>query len=260
MGAGRDLFGLRKDGHVVPVEIGLAPIESEGGRLVLTSIIDISERKRAEERILQLNAELEQRVHERTAELEASIAKLRRALEEAEGLRKELREQAIRDPLTGLYNRRFLQESLAHELARARRGHSSLGLLMFDLDKFKHLNDGFGHPAGDTVLREVARLVLANIRASDLACRYGGDEFVVVMPEASIKGATRKATQLLERLQGLHLEIRGVKLPRIQLSIGVAAFPDHGASDTELLQSADAALYRAKREGGARVVAASKAQ
>ena len=143
--------------------------------------------------ILQLNAELEQRVHERTAQLEETIGKLQYALSEAEGLRKELREQAIRDPLTGLFNRRFMEESMNNEVARARRGNSNLGVIMLDLDKFKQLNDTHGHEAGDAMLRAVARLLLENIRAGDVACRFGGDEFVILMPGASLDAAMRKA-------------------------------------------------------------------
>jgi diguanylate cyclase (GGDEF)-like protein/PAS domain S-box-containing protein len=256
MGVGRDLFALCRDGQVVPVEIGLAPIESEGGPLILASIIDITERKQARERILELNAELEQRVRERTAQLEESVANLQQALQMAEALRKELREQAIRDPLTGLFNRRFLEETLNHDVARAIRTRSPLGVVMFDIDNFKNLNDTFGHAAGDAVLREVGQLVVAHIRAADVACRYGGDEFILVMPDTSIENAIRKANQLREQLKRVGLELRDVKLPEVEFSMGVAVFPNHGASGVELLKSVDAALYRAKQEGGGRVIAA----
>ena len=155
---------------------------------------DITGRKRSEADILQLNAELEQRVHARTAELEETIDKLQTALIEAESLRRELREQAIRDPLTGI-----VQSSLPGRVDEPRsgcvrhRGNASLGLIMVDLDKFKLLNDTRGHDAGDAVLSGVARLLLENIRAGDVACRFGGDEFIVLMPGTSLDGAMRKA-------------------------------------------------------------------
>jgi diguanylate cyclase (GGDEF)-like protein/PAS domain S-box-containing protein len=218
---------------------------------------DMNERKRAQVRILQLNAVLEERVRERTAQLEVSVANLRRALQEAEGLRQELREQAIRDPLTGLFNRRFLEETLVRELARARRAQLPLTVLMIDMDNFKQLNDNFGHAAGDAVLCGVSQLVASKMRTQDVVCRFGGDEFIIVMPETSLENASRKAQQLLGRLRHLSNDMLDMNLPEIEFSVGVAAFPDHGATGIELLKSVDGALYRAKQQGGGRVVAAA---
>jgi diguanylate cyclase (GGDEF)-like protein/PAS domain S-box-containing protein len=217
---------------------------------------DLAERARAQERMLQQNAELEQRVRERTAQLEDSVTHLKQALEEAERLRQELREQAIRDPLTGLFNRRFMEETLNHEVARARRASTQLGVVMFDMDKFKALNDCFGHAAGDAVLRGVGRVILEEVRAQDVVCRYGGDEFIIVMPETSIENTSRKASELFERLRILNDEIPDMKLPEVECSMGVAAFPEHGGTGTELLNAVDKALYRAKQQGGGRVVIA----
>jgi diguanylate cyclase (GGDEF)-like protein/PAS domain S-box-containing protein len=258
MGAGRELFGRCKDGRVVPIEIGLAPIESEAGRLVVASITDITERKDAEARILQLNAELERRVRERTEELERSVASLRGALEEAEALRRELKEQAIRDPLTGLYNRRFLEESLDREVSRAGRARTGVGLLMLDMDGFKLLNDRFGHAAGDAVLREVGRTVREAVLAEDVPCRFGGDEFVVVMPGISLADSMAKAERLRERLALARPQANDACVGGIVVSMGVAAFPDHGTTGEALLESVDAALYRAKALGGGRAVAAAR--
>ena len=218
--------------------------DQQGGVIIFAE--DISEWKKSEAALLQLNEVLEQRVHERTAQLEVTIEKLQFALSEAEGLRNELREQAIRDPLTGLFNRRFMEESMNNELARARRGNSSLGVIMLDMDKFKQLNDTHGHQAGDAMLRAVARLLLENTRAGDVACRFGGDEFLILMPGASLEAATRKARDLRQQLKGEALEC----------STGVAAFPEHGKSGAELLRSVDAALYRAKAAGGSHHAAA----
>lgn len=217
--------------------------EEQGGVIIFAE--DITERKKSEAHVMELNAELEHRVQERTAQLEVTIGKLQHSLSVAENLRRELREQAIRDPLTGLFNRRFMEESMSHEVARARRGNTSLGIIMLDMDKFKTLNDTRGHEAGDSVLCNVARLLLENIRAGDVACRYGGDEFIILMPGASLEAAIHKAHQL-----GLQL-----KAQALECSTGVATFPDHGSSGVELLRSVDAALYRAKAAGGARVAA-----
>lgn len=215
--------------------------EVQGGVIIFAE--DVTERRKSGDELRRLNVELEQRVHARTAQLEETIDQLQRALIEAEILRRELREQAIRDPLTGLFNRRFMEESMNQEVARARRGDTCLGVIMLDIDKFKLLNDSGGHEAGDAALRGVASLLLENVRAGDVACRFGGDEFVVLMPGASLDAAMRKAEQL-----DLQLKAQGMGC-----STGVAAYPDHGSSAADLLKSADAALYRAKAAGGARV-------
>ena len=206
----------------------------QGGVIIFSE--DITERKSSEVDIRHDQPGTEQRVHARTAELEEMIDKLQRSLIEAEILRRELREQAIRDPLTGLFNRRFMEESMNQEVARARRGSTNLGVIMFDIDKFKLLNDSYGHEAGDAVLRGVAHLFLENVRAGDVACRFGGDEFIILMPGASLNAAVCKAQQLDQQL----------KIQGVECSTGVATYPDHGSSGLELIKSADAALYRAK--------------
>jgi len=239
----------RADGRVYWVRWEVRPwfdATGVGGIILFTE--DISERKNSEERILQLNAELESRVRDRTAELEETVADLQQALADAEGLRRELREQAIRDPLTGLFNRRFLEETLDREVARATRARSALSVVMVDLDKFKLLNDTFGHSAGDVVLREVGHLLRENVRAADVACRYGGDEFIIVMPDTPLNNGARKGAMLLDMLRH--------KPSPLEYSMGVVAFPTHGASGGELLRAADAALYRAKQAGGGRIVVA----
>lgn len=239
----------RADGRVYWVRWEVRPwfdATGVGGIILFTE--DISERKNSEERILQLNAELESRVRDRTSELEETVADLQQALADAEGLRRELREQAIRDPLTGLFNRRFLEETLDREVARATRARSALSVVMVDLDKFKLLNDTFGHSAGDVVLREVGHLLRENVRAADVACRYGGDEFIIVMPDTPLNSAARKGAMLLDMLRH--------KPSPLEYSMGVVAFPTHGTSGGELLRAADAALYRAKQAGGGRIVVA----
>lgn len=171
-------------------------------------------------------------------------------------LREALRTQSVRDALTGLYNRRYLEETLEREILRAARADQSLGILMLDLDHFKSFNDTYGHEAGDAVLRETGACLLKNIRAEDFVCRFGGEEFVVILPTAAIEGSRARAERLRSKIKELTVLHQGKSLGMITVSVGVAAFPDYGGSPKELLAAADAALYRAKREGRDRVVVA----
>ena len=171
-------------------------------------------------------------------------------------LRESLRMQSIRDPLTGLFNRRYMEETLERELHRAARHKNPLGVLMIDIDFFKRFNDTFGHDIGDALLQELGAFLRANVRSEDVPCRYGGEEFIVILPEASLEDTQKRAVQLRQGLTGLKLQRRGQSIGPITVSQGIAGFPDHGASAGQILQAADAALYRAKRGGRDRVVVA----
>lgn len=171
-------------------------------------------------------------------------------------LRETLKFQSVRDPLTGLFNRRHMEGGLERELRRAARKSTSVAVMMVDIDHFKHFNDGFGHEAGDLVLREFGMLLRLQIRGGDLACRYGGEEFLLVMAETDLESACKRGETLRQRVATLPIHYRGQTLRSITVSIGIAMFPAHGSSATELVSAADAALYRAKREGRDRVVAA----
>jgi diguanylate cyclase (GGDEF)-like protein/PAS domain S-box-containing protein len=168
-------------------------------------------------------------------------------------LRDTLRSQSILDPLTGLFNRRYMEETLDLELARAARGRRAIGIIMLDIDHFKPLNDSCGHDAGDALLRELGGLLIARVREGDIACRYGGEEFVLILPEASLELARRRAEELREAVRQLHVSHRGRIIGPITVSAGVAAFPDHGKTSAALVHAADSALYRAKSEGRDRV-------
>jgi diguanylate cyclase (GGDEF)-like protein len=169
-------------------------------------------------------------------------------------LRETLRQQAIRDPLTGLFNRRYLEATLDRELMRARRENAPVGVIMMDLDHFKQFNDVFGHGAGDTLLRELGQLIQRRIREEDVPCRWGGEEFLLIMPGASIDIVRARAEEIRQDVKQLRVEDRGKPLGPITISLGAATFPEHGATREEIIRAADAALYRAKQEGRDRVV------
>ena len=171
-------------------------------------------------------------------------------------LREVLRGQSIRDPLTGLFNRRFMEESLERELRRADRGKQELALLMLDIDHFKSFNDTFGHPAGDALLRALGKLLKETTRGQDVACRYGGEEFAFVLAGASLDAARKRAELLREEIKQLNVRHGGQLLGAVTLSIGIAVFPGSGENPGQLVKAADEALYRAKEEGRDRVISA----
>jgi diguanylate cyclase (GGDEF)-like protein/PAS domain S-box-containing protein len=168
-------------------------------------------------------------------------------------LRENLRAQSIRDPLTGLYNRRYMEESLDRELRRAERLHQPVSVIVFDLDHFKEINDSFGHEMGDVMLAAFGDFLQNSIRKGDIACRYGGEEFLLILPGASLEDAVARAHQLREVSGHLAVSHRGRALGPVTLSLGVAVFPEHGSSSGTLLRAADQALYRAKHLGRDRV-------
>lgn len=197
---------------------------------------------------------------------EASMPKLKVAVAAADQLafalanlklRQSLRDLSVRDPLTGLFNRRYLSESLGRELARCKRRQLPLAVLAFDLDHFKNFNDSYGHPAGDAVLVAFARALQANSRNEDIACRQGGEEFVLILPEMDRAVALRRAAALIAQMAQMVVMHEGRRLPQLTTSIGLALFPDHGIAPAELLTQADQALYQAKSRGRNRVEVAA---
>jgi len=173
-------------------------------------------------------------------------------------LREALRTQSVRDALTGLYNRRYLEEVLEREVRRAARAAQSLGILMIDLDHFKSFNDTYGHDAGDAVLRETGQFLAKGIRAEDFVCRFGGEEFVVILPTADMEASRARAERLRLKMRELSVMYQGKSLGMVTISVGVASFPQHGVSPKELMAAADAALYEAKRGGRDQVALASQ--
>ena len=164
-------------------------------------------------------------------------------------LRETLREQSIRDPLTRLFNRRFLEESLDRELQLASRKKQATSVLFLDLDHFKRFNDTFGHDAGDMVLQSLADLFRTFFRATDICCRYGGEEFAIILPESSAQDAAIRADALRSEVKSLRLQYKKQSVGTLSLSAGVAAFPEHGSTSGELLEIADQCLYESKARG-----------
>jgi diguanylate cyclase (GGDEF)-like protein/PAS domain S-box-containing protein len=190
---------------------------------------DITERKRHEEQLAEMNARM----------LEA------------------LREQAIRDPLTGLFNRQYLDETLMREIRRDRRRRAPFSVAMLDIDHFKIFNDTYGHAAGDQVLKELGKLLRDTVRASDIACRFGGEEFVVVLLNADLAAALPTIQRICLDIKRKQCIYRDQTLPGIAVSAGLAQYPLHGTSAEELLRAADEALYAAKNAGRDRIEVSS---
>ncbi len=227
-------------GHTYTEEQTIAPVRDDAGRITHFVAIkqDVTGRLRLQ------------------ADLLAANRKLTQQLEQIEALRERLLEQAIRDPLTGLYNRRFLTETLERELARARRTRLQLAVVLLDVDHFKQVNDTSGHRAGDQLLRALAGLLLEQTRREDLVCRYGGEEFVVLMPGAAPESALARAEGWRAAVEALRLSYEG-RAVRVTISAGVASCPQDGEDEDALLRAADEALYRAKAGGRNRVVASA---
>jgi diguanylate cyclase (GGDEF)-like protein/PAS domain S-box-containing protein len=171
-------------------------------------------------------------------------------------LRETLHHQVVHDVLTGLFNRRYLEETLEREIYRGRRKGASLGLIMLDLDSFKHFNDTFGHEAGDTLLRTLGNFLGERVRREDVACRYGGEEFVLILAEASQEIVLQRAEAIRREFPEVPVWYRGQVLQSVTLSVGVAMFPEHGATGRDVLRAADDAMYRAKAQGRNRVLVA----
>jgi diguanylate cyclase (GGDEF)-like protein len=171
-------------------------------------------------------------------------------------LRETLRQQALRDPLTGLHNRRIMEEGLAREIARAGRESIPLVVGFVDIDHFKDFNDTYGHEAGDYALKQVAGYLRDHTRAGDLVSRYGGEEFVTVWLGADLATAFARAEGFRQAVEALRLDLKGESLGVVTLSIGLAVLGEHGDSAESLLSAADAALYEAKGDGRNRVVVA----
>jgi diguanylate cyclase (GGDEF)-like protein len=171
-------------------------------------------------------------------------------------LRESMRNLSIRDPLTDLFNRRYMEEALEQELHRSKRAASQLAVIMVDIDHFKGFNDNFGHDAGDAVLRSLGDFLKKHVRGSDIACRYGGEEFILILSPVMADGARQRAEKIRAGAAMLQVTHAGRDLGPITISLGVAIFPMHADAASAIVKAADRALYQAKRDGRNRLVMA----
>jgi len=206
----------------------------------------------ANEDLRKLQSELEERVARRTSELQAANKAMSKQLQEIKDLRSKLQEEAIRDPLTGLFNRRYLEETLEREFARARREDYDISFMLLDIDFFKKFNDRYGHAAGDFVLKVMAQRLSSRARAAGIPCRMGGEEFLLVLPCIVDEVAELRAEYFREQIQSMPIPYKGETLT-ITVSIGISSYPKNGQTWEELYRAADSALYRAKQNGRNRV-------
>jgi len=235
--------------HVSPATLPslCIPLVAQGqlrGLLHLQRIKDISETSRQ-----KLSADLGLSLAVMVAEdLGLALANM--------SLRESLREQSIRDSLTGLFNRRFMDEYLVQEFARAERKSRNLSMIALDVDHFKHINDSFGHEAGDAVLKQISTILQAHVRDSDVAARIGGEEFLLLLAESSLLLATQRAESIRNAISDMSFIFDDRELGRITASFGAAAYPDHGRTPEALRRAVDKAMYEAKRNGRNQVVSA----
>jgi diguanylate cyclase (GGDEF)-like protein len=237
------------EGHMHLIRHASVPIYNNGKVSMILGVGNKVDRYDSGD-VLQLKLigdQLQKILHRKQAEtkLKETNKELQAKLLEIESLQVQLRQQAIRDYLTGLFNRRYMEETLKREIARAERESTHLSLMILDGDNFKEVNDTFGHQAGDVVLKKLSEFLLENYRAGDVICRYGGDEFVVVMPNSSVENAHMRAEKWQESFADTEIKYKD-DLISVTFSIGIATYPVHATSAEELLRSADQALYYSK--------------
>lgn len=207
-----------------------------GAKVIQCNIRDIAERKTAETYARKINEDL------------------RSLVDRMESREEGLREQANRDALTGLFNRRYLDDSLPRELSLAWRRSTSLSLALLDIDHFKGFNDTFGHEAGDVALRECAHVLSRNLRKGDIPCRLGGDEFVLVLPDSSIADTRERVEQICALIAQVEMRNDERSLGTMTVSVGIATSPEHAFTARDLLRAADSALYAAKQNGRGQII------
>ncbi len=226
----------------LPIAYLCIPLEAQNQIL---GVFHVAQPRKTEEELDSVRRELAERVAEHLALALYNIK-----------LREVLHKQSIHDPLTGLFNRRYLEWALEQELERAGRHGFSVGVVMLDLDHFKRFNDHYGHAAGDKVLRSLGVFLQRQVRKRDIVCRYGGEEFTLIIPNIDADNLYNFAERVREQIKKMRVSYQNQSLEGLSLSLGAALFPQHGQAPAELLHAADKALYRAKEAGRDRVVGA----
>jgi diguanylate cyclase (GGDEF)-like protein len=238
-----------------------AMLKAEIARLnkIIQALMDRAERNEnvqgSDFNLFHTSVLLEEQVRQRTEQLNQALEENERIMREVEALNRKLQVQVIHDPLTGLFNRRYLDEVLERELALARRKGYAVSVVMSDIDHFKAVNDRYGHQTGDEVLKAFADLLVKRSRVTDICCRYGGEEFLLVMPEVPLEVAIQRAEAMRSALHDMSVR-SDADVVTVTASFGVASFPQHGERADHLTSAADAALYQAKEAGRDRVMAA----
>jgi diguanylate cyclase (GGDEF)-like protein len=225
-----------KDGSTIWAESHSMPLRDTAGNIIGFHGVtrDITEQKR------------------HRIELQQANEQLARQLQEIQELQSRLQEQAIRDALTGLFNRRYLDETLPRELSRAKRDGYPLALIMVDIDHFKQVNDTYGHSAGDEVIRSLGAILRQGAREGDIACRYGGEEFIIVLPHMSVEAALVRAEKWRTEVEAIRVRHGDFDI-RFTISAGASGYPDHATEHENLIECADLALYMSKKDGRNRV-------
>jgi diguanylate cyclase (GGDEF)-like protein len=236
-----EILFQKKDGQILPAEMSMELVrDANGNPMHIQALVrDISLRKQAEEQLKSANERLKDHVTE------------------VEILQQELLEQSIRDPLTGLYNRRYLNETLEREIVRARRENDKFSVIISDIDHFKMINDTYGHQVGDQFIVAIANLQQKHTRSSDIVCRYGGEEFLLVLPGTSMDLAVKRAEEIRLKCAELNIQHEGKGLSAT-MSFGVATYPDNGDDADEIIIKADNAMYQSKQSGRNKVTAWAK--
>lgn len=225
-----------ESGDVKQIEVrttNLLEVSGEmSGKLIL--LYDVTSRQSAEQKLREANDRLQAQVME------------------IQVLKEKLREESIHDPLTGLYNRRYLDEMLSREISRSNRQQKPLSFMLLDMDEFKNINDVYGHQSGDIVLIELAGLITQHTRHEDIACRFGGDEFIIILPGTNLATAVVRAEALCTEFATKKIPMRG-EMITATFSLGVASYPEHGTTIDAVIRACDEALYKAKANGTNRV-------